>query len=831
MEHPDFIPKKTISIALMPALDDEFTPYLAGNAILVNDRLLKEDCFTSRIIKKFEAKISDKGLIREEITGKVPDVIAGQLAHLDQRGIAKTGATLKKGDIIIGKVSPKSRTELPPEEMLLHAIFGRVDFVKDTSIEMPYTDGGIVTAADYKQNAKGVIESATVSVAIRKHLGIGDVLRDESGNCGVVARFFTSLPVYQGLEEIDAVAASSSAFLPNIKDSVTKSVWRIGDDDDLYLYPPDIKTPEQLFALRNEKSECQFMGQAKIGHITLEKTTNLVEEKIMARSSGPYGIISQQPLATDRQTGYHQPARITEAEISALENYPAIINDALTTRSDAVKKRLLAVEELINKGTFQINDQPPGVTDKPANLESVILYLKALCLDAGFENGQLIIQPASSAQIRFWSSGQVKKPETINWRTWRPEMDGLFDERIFGPEIDWQCNCGKYKGVKYKGVRCDRCGVEITTSDARHKRIGHIELAVEAVHPYFQDYFAGLLNISRPAAKSAIYYKGEGGAALNKFIGQLRKETQPDWMILKNIPVLPPGLRPIVYTADRGVVSSDLNELYKNLIKANNKLLVLKKAKAPSVIIQHASRLLQRAIDHLFWNGYGGAASVTDYLNDELGKFWMKYCDYSGLANVAPDVALGKDECGLRRDALVELYQPLVIWRLKSAGIADRIKSARKLIEDYQRGVSLYEEIITEELEKAIASRPLIITCGNRVTALWPKIRPYEAIGINPEMCRALGLALDGRKVGIHLPLAEDAVIEAKSFIGRVLEGTGEIASVFSGLFTCTAERQRSPAPAGSPSERVDNSPKPLIDAVIAGKSLPLSKLDRYIVS
>src|SRR3989339_480742 len=357
------------------------------------------------------------------------------------------------------------------------------------------------------------------------------------------------------------------------------------------------------------------------------------------------------------------------------------------------------------------------------------------------------------------------------------------------------------------------------------------DATVEAVHPYFQDYFAGLLNISRPAAKSAIYYKGEGGAALNKFIGQLRKETQPDWMILKNIPVLPPGLRPIVYTADRGVVSSDLNELYKNLIKANNKLQVLKKAKAPSVIIQHASRLLQRAIDHLFWNGYGGAASVTDYLNDELGKFWMKYCDYSGLANVAPDVALGKDECGLRRDALVELYQPLVIWRLKSAGIADRIKSARKLIEDYQRGVSLYEEIITDELEKAIASRPLIITCGNRVTALWPKIRPYEAIGINPEMCRALGLALDGRKVGIHLPLAEDAVIEAKSFIGRVLEGTGEIASVFSGLFTCTAERQRSPAPAGSPSERVDNSPKPLIDAVIAGKSLPLSKLDRYIVS
>jgi len=124
----------------------------------------------------------------------------------------------------------------------------------------------------------------------------------------------------------------------------------------------------------------------------------------------------------------------------------------------------------------------------------------------------------------------------------------------------------------------------------------------------------------------------------------------------------------------------------------------------------------------------------------------------------------------------------------------------------------MYEELITDELEKAIASRPLIITCGNRVTALWPKIRPYETIGINPEMCRALGLALDGRKVGIHLPLAEDAVTESKSFVGRVLEGTGKIASVFTGLFT-------------------DNSPKPLIDAVVAGKSLPLSKIDRYIVS
>jgi len=406
--------------------------------------------------------------------------------------------------------------------------------------------------------------------------------------------------------------------------------------------------------------------------------------------------------------------------------------------------------------------------------------------------GSVRISLASPNNIRSWSFGEVRKPETINYRTYRPEKDGLFCERIFGPERDWECACGKYKGTKFKGIICDRCGVKVTHSRVRRKRMGHINLAAPVVHIwffkaipnhlgtllamktvdlekiiYFQDYvvtdagqsplkvgqllseeefreatdkYGNLFKASMGAEAIKVLVTNIDLDALSsglraamvktgsrqkikdltkrlKSVNALRNSNnKPEWMVLEVIPVIPPDLRPLVLLESGNFATSDLNDLYRRIINRNNRLKKLIDLNAPDVIIRNEKRMLQQAVDSLLDNGrcrrpvLGSnnrpLKSLADMIKGKQGRFREnllgKRVDYSARSVIVVGPNLKLHQCGLPKKIALELYQPFIIRKLKQHGLADTIKSAKRMIERR-------DEQVWDILEEVIHQHPVLL--------------------------------------------------------------------------------------------------------------------------
>ncbi len=463
--------------------------------------------------------------------------------------------------------------------------------------------------------------------------------------------------------------------------------------------------------------------------------------------------------------------------------------------------------------------------------------------------GSVRIQLASPNDIRSWSFGEVKKPETINYRTYRAEKDGLFCERIFGPERDWECSCGKYKGTKYKGIICDRCGVKVTHSRVRRKRMGHINLAAPIVHiwffkalpsrlgslldmktsdiekiVYFQDYVVTdpgktplkkkqLLTEDEYRAAFEKYgeeFEGEMGAeAIKKLLGLLdlnveaekirrdiektnskqkikdltkrlkiveairNSENKSEWMVMDVIPVIPPDLRPLVLLESGNFATSDLNDLYRRIINRNNRLKKLVDLNAPEVIIRNEKRMLQQAVDALFDNGrcrrpvLGSSnrplKSLTDMIKGKQGRFREnllgKRVDYSARSVIVVGPELKLHQCGLPKKIALELYQPFIIRKLKEHGLADTIKSAKKMLERRDPEVwDILEEVIYQH-PVMLNRAPTLHRMG--IQAFEPVLVEGNAIKIHPLVCKGFNADFDGDQMAVHLPLSVEAQAEA----------------------------------------------------------------------
>jgi DNA-directed RNA polymerase subunit beta' len=463
--------------------------------------------------------------------------------------------------------------------------------------------------------------------------------------------------------------------------------------------------------------------------------------------------------------------------------------------------------------------------------------------------GSVRIQLASPNDIRSWSFGEVKKPETINYRTYRAEKDGLFCERIFGPERDWECSCGKYKGTKYKGIICDRCGVKVTHSRVRRKRMGHINLAAPIVHiwffkalpsrlgsmldmktsdiekiVYFQDYVVTdpgktplkkkqLLTEDEYRAAYEKYgseFEAEMGAeAIKKLLGLLdlnteaakirrdvektnskqkikdltkrlkmveairNSENKAEWMVMDVIPVIPPDLRPLVLLESGNFATSDLNDLYRRIINRNNRLKKLVDLNAPEVIIRNEKRMLQQAVDALFDNGrcrrpvLGSSnrplKSLTDMIKGKQGRFREnllgKRVDYSARSVIVVGPELKLHQCGLPKKIALELYQPFIIRKLKEHGLADTIKSAKKMLE--RRDPEVWDI-----LEECIYQHPVMLNRAPTlhrmgIQAFEPVLVEGNAIKIHPLVCKGFNADFDGDQMAVHLPLSIEAQTEA----------------------------------------------------------------------
>ena len=478
---------------------------------------------------------------------------------------------------------------------------------------------------------------------------------------------------------------------------------------------------------------------------------------------------------------------------------------------------------------------------------------------------------SSPESILEVSKGEVLKPETINYRTHKPERDGLFCERIFGPVKDYECACGKYKRIRYKGIVCDRCGVEVTEKKVRRERVGHINLVVPVAHIW---YFRSLPNkmgylLGLPSKKldMIIYYeryvviqpgnaKNAEGEPLqkmdflteeeyldiidelpqenqyledtdpNKFIAKMgaeclidllaridldqlsfelrhkantetskqrktealkrlnvveafrdsqkNRENNPEWMIMKAIPVIPPELRPLVPLDGGRFATSDLNDLYRRVIIRNNRLKRLVEIKAPEVILRNEKRMLQESVDSLFDNTRKSSAvktesnrplkSLSDSLKGKQGRFRQnllgKRVDYSARSVIVVGPEMKLSECGLPKDMAAELYKPFVIRKLIERGIVKTVKSAKKIIDRK-------EPVVWDILENVIKGHPVLLNRAPTlhrlgIQAFQPKLIEGKAIQLHPLACSAFNADFDGDQMAVHLPLGPEAILEAQ---------------------------------------------------------------------
>ena len=456
---------------------------------------------------------------------------------------------------------------------------------------------------------------------------------------------------------------------------------------------------------------------------------------------------------------------------------------------------------------------------------------------------------ASPDQIRKWSYGEVKKPETINYRTLKPERDGLYCERIFGPTKDWECHCGKYKRIRYKGKICDRCGVEVTKAKVRRERMGHIELAAPVSHIW---YFKGIpsriglmLDISPRLLEKVLYFasyivtdpgltplekkqlltekeyremqdrygdefeasmgaeaiqtlleeidldqlSAELTAEVEKSTGQKRVRilkrlevveafrisgNRPEWMIMNVLPVLPPDLRPMVQLDGGRFATSDLNDLYRRVINRNNRLRRLLELGAPDIIVRNEKRMLQEAVDSLIDNGRRGRPvtgpnnralkSLSDMLKGKQGRFRQnllgKRVDYSGRSVIVVGPELRMDQCGLPKEMALELFKPFVMKDLVEKGVANNIKSARKMVERSKPEV-------WDSLETVIQGHPVLLNRAPTlhrlgIQAFNPVLVEGRAIKLHPLSCTAFNADFDGDQMAIHVPLSPEAQAEAR---------------------------------------------------------------------
>ncbi|MCR8559710.1 DNA-directed RNA polymerase subunit beta' [Mucilaginibacter sp. BJC16-A38] len=480
----------------------------------------------------------------------------------------------------------------------------------------------------------------------------------------------------------------------------------------------------------------------------------------------------------------------------------------------------------------------------------------------------ITISLASPESILERSSGEVLKPETINYRTYKPERDGLFCERIFGPVKDYECHCGKYKRIRYKGIVCDRCGVEVTEKKVRRERMGHINLVVPVAHIWYfrslPNKIGYLLGLPTKRLDLIIYYERYvviqagikeadginkmdflteeeyldvldtlpkenqylddkdpqkfvakmGAEALEELLKRLnldelsfslrhqaanetsqqrknealkrlqvveafrdaktRIENNPEWMIVKIVPVIPPELRPLVPLEGGRFATSDLNDLYRRVIIRNNRLKRLIEIKAPEVILRNEKRMLQEAVDSLFDNsrkvnavkteGNRALKSLSDILKGKQGRFRQnllgKRVDYSARSVIVVGPNLKLHECGLPKDMAAELFKPFIIRKMIERGVVKTVKSAKKIVDRK-------DPLVWDILENVLKGHPVLLNRAPTlhrlgIQAFQPKLVEGKAIQLHPLTCTAFNADFDGDQMAVHVPLGNAAILEAQ---------------------------------------------------------------------
>ena len=907
------------------------------DAIIISERLVKNSKFASINIEEFVCNVRDTKLGPEETTHDIPNVSETKLRNLDEDGIIRIGSEVRPGDILVGKVTPKGETQLTPEERLLRSIFGdKARDVKDTSLRLENGKKGRVIGVKVfsRENGhsmeSGIIKKIHVEVAQLRPVLVGDKLAGRHGNKGVISRILPEedMPYSADGRPVDVILtplgvpsrmnlgqimelhlglaantlnyqAICPAFAGATEEEIRGELKTAGFNENGKMKLFDGRTGEA------------FEQDISVGYMYILKLHHMVEDKIHMRSIGPYSLITQQPLGGKAQGGGQ---RFGEMEVWALLGYGAAhtLREMLTVKSDDIVGRSAAFDAIVRGERIAHHYAP-------ASFNVLIHTLRGLALDVELmQHGQptkpnmkkqpgsteatdfdsVRIRPASPERIGEWSHGEVTRPETINYRTQRPEKNSLFDEKIFGPEKDYECYCGKYRGIRFKGIICEKCGVELTRSVVRRERMGHVDLAVPVAHVWFLRgipsrlsqilgisagdlekvaYFAGFIittinakeletmhkeletefkvkmktlqdekskdkmkelyleaskelgairvgtvldeqKYHRFAIKYGAAFEAGIGAeaiyqlcknldlvALEKDVaalqekvttadrekigkrlsllrGMIRANVRPEWMFLTRLPVIPPGLRPMVALDGGRHATSDANDLYRRVINRNNRLKKLMEIHAPDVILRNEKRILQEAVDALIDSSIrrGGAnfsattqartrplKSLSDNLKGKHGLFRQnllgKRVDYSArsVIVVGPDLKL--HQCGLPKHMALELFRPFIIGKLLAQELAFNIRGAGRLIDEGVPEVwAILEEVIKDKYVM-LNRAPTLHRLG--IQAFQPTLVEGNAIQLHPLVCPAFNADFDGDQMAVHVPLSPEAQSEAREIM------------------------------------------------------------------
>ncbi len=905
------------------------------DAIVISERLVKDSKFSSIHIEEFVCNVRDTKLGPEVTTHDIPNVSEAKLRNLDEDGIIRVGSEVRPGDILVGKITPKGETQLTPEERLLRSIFGdKARDVKDSSLRMENDKRGrIIGIKIFSREAghqleSGIIKRIHIEIAQLRAVSVGDKLAGRHGNKGVISRILPEedMPYTADGHPIDLILTPLGV----------PSRMNLGQILELHLglaantlnyqaiCPPfagatEGEIREELkkagfsetgkMKLYDGRTGEQFEQDIAVGYMYILKLHHMVEDKIHMRSIGPYSLITQQPLGGKAQGGGQ---RFGEMEVWALLGYGAAytLREMLTIKSDDIMGRSAAFDAIVRGERISHHYAP-------ASFNVLLHTLRGLALDVelmrnaepvrsigktlGAETADfdsIRIRPASPDKIFQWSHGEVTKPETINYRTQRPEKNSLFDEKIFGPERDYECYCGKYRGIRYKGIVCEKCGVEITRAIVRRERMGHVDLAVPVAHVWFlrsiPSHLSLILGISASDLEKVVYFAGyiitvvhkaekeriiseleteykaklknlqdekskdkikelfleakrdidsiavgtvldepkyhrfwlkygamfeagigaeavynlcrgldlvklantvadalpKVGAAereksnkrLSVLRGMIRANVRPEWMFLTRIPIIPPGLRPMVALDGGRHATSDVNDLYRRVINRNNRLKKLLEIHAPDVILRNEKRILQEAVDALIDNSirHGGAAysattqarsrplkSLADNLKGKHGLFRQnllgKRVDYSGRSVIVVGPELKLNQCGLPKHMALELFRPFVIGKLLEKELAYNIRGAGRLIDEGVPEVwAILEEVIRDKYV-LLNRAPTLHRLG--IQAFQPILIEGNAIQLHPLVCPAFNADFDGDQMAVHVPLSPEAQVEAREIM------------------------------------------------------------------
>ncbi|KAL0263960.1 UNVERIFIED_CONTAM: hypothetical protein PYX00_011200 [Menopon gallinae] len=766
-----------------------FVPWNGYNyedAILISERVVKEDIFTSIHIKEFVTEVRDTKLGLEKLTNDIPNLSETMLRNLDEDGIIRIGAKVRSGDILVGKITPKTENDTSPEFKLLSQIFGdKAKDVKDNSLRVPHGIEGTVvdvqrlTREDGADLPSSVEEIVKVFIAKKSKLKEGDKMAGRHGNKGVVARILPEADMPYMADGTPLDLCLNPLGVPsrmNLGQLMESQLGLAG----LYLnenYATPVFQSASNDKIKEKLKEAGFCESSKmtlydgytgeplenpvmVGVMYVLKLHHLVDDKMHARSTGPYSLVTQQPLGGKAHFGGQ---RLGEMEVWALEAYGAshVLQELLTVKSDDMVGRTKIYESIV-KG------EPMAVSGVPESFNVLVQELRSLALD-------LSMYDAKGKQIPLTERDE----ELINRL---PSRMGLL--------LDIPAN--QLRSVLYYEKFIV---IEPGSTDLKRLQLLSEEEYNEKRERYDVGFVAGIgaeaiklllesLDLNQIANDLRAKMEEKGAKTDKNLLRRLEiinnfrsSGNNPAHMILDVIPVIPPEIRPMVQLDGGRFATSDLNDLYRRVINRNNRLRRLMQLNAPDIIIRNEKRMLQESVDALFDNSrrkksVKGAAnrplkSLSDMLKGKQGRFRQnllgKRVDYSGRSVIVVGPELKLHQCGLPAKMALELFKPFIMNRLIARENISNIKKAKALVEQGTDEVwKILDEVIKEH-PVMLNRAPTLHRLG--IQAFEPVLVEGKAIKLHPLVCGAFNADFDGDQMAVHVPLTEAAQIECWSLM------------------------------------------------------------------